>query len=317
MSSSGVSESTIAVRRPGWRERLRAWWHGHDLPAEPLDEAPSAAAVPAADLSADLSEPTIRAWPPMRQAVAQAVFGDGLITPGGEEAVHRLLKPLGLNERMTVIELGAGLGGITRLMAREFKLWATGFEADPVLAAAAMELSTKAGLAKKAVIKCQALDRVDVRAGTVDCAVAKESLWLVADKPGLFAHLRRLLKPTGQISFSDFMHAGDPQAPDLAGWAAGEPFAPHLISAADYRKLLEDRKLEVRVMEDVTAEYSQSVLAAFAAHADHVKAHGAEPAWRAWVVSEGELWGRRLAALQSGALRVYRCYARATGGSGV
>ena len=316
MSSSGVSESVEAVRRPGWRERLRAWWHGHDLPVEPPAEAPAAAVapMPVVEASADAGEPTIRGWPPMRQAVVQAVFGEGLITPGGEEAVHRLLKPLGLNERMTVIELGAGLGGVTRLMAREFKLWATGFEPDPVLAAAAMELSTRAGLAKKAVVKCQPLDRVDARAGTIDCMVAKESLWLVADKPALFAHLRRLLKPTGQISFSDFMHAGDPKAPDLLGWAAGEPVAPHLLSSADYRKLLEDLKLEVRIMEDMTAEYSQAVLAAFAAHADHVKAHGAEPAWRAWVVTEGELWGRRLAALQSGALRVYRCYARATGG---
>src|SRR3546814_19255546 len=84
--------------------------------------------------------------------------------PGDEEKNLRLVKPLALNPAHTVIDVGAGLGGATRLIAEKFDIWITGLESDREVADKGMELSTMAGLAKRAPIHHFDSDRSNGRA---------------------------------------------------------------------------------------------------------------------------------------------------------
>src|SRR3546814_16629878 len=83
----------------------------------------------------------------MRLEVMQQIWGKGMSGPGDEEYILRLVKPLALNPAHTVIDVGAGLGGATRLIAEKFDIWITGLESDREVADKGMELSTMAGLA--------------------------------------------------------------------------------------------------------------------------------------------------------------------------
>jgi cyclopropane fatty-acyl-phospholipid synthase-like methyltransferase len=211
---------------------------------------------------------------------------------------------------MTVIELGAGLGGLARVVASETGAYVTAFEADATLAKAGMELSTKHGLSKKAAIKHAPSTSVEVRPKSVDAVLAKEAFFTIEDKPALFGAIRKALKPGGQLMLSDFMLAGDASGPAITAWAEKEPLTPFLWSIPAMRASLEELGLVVSIVEDVTAEYRAAAIGAFANLAERINSGEIGERMCPWAICEGELWSRRLALLASGEVKMVRLYAR-------
>src|SRR5215468_8284890 len=124
-------------------EKFHAWWEGYELP--PKDEAePQAAAAAAPAPGGDA--PPGDAWSKSRIKVAELIWGDGFNFPGSADHVVELVKPFGLNKEKSLLDLGCGLGGGTRAIAKEFGTYVEGMEHSPALAKAGMEMSEKAGL---------------------------------------------------------------------------------------------------------------------------------------------------------------------------
>ena len=125
---------------PSFKTRLKAWWEGYDpadlmaeaLPVEPVLVTATPAEAPPAEVP-PLEQPHIK--------VAQQIWGEGFMRPGGAAAILTLVKPFAINPSMTVMEFGAGLGGGTRAVSAEFDVWVHGFEPDPILAAGGHELT--------------------------------------------------------------------------------------------------------------------------------------------------------------------------------
>src|SRR5690349_23629803 len=92
-------------------------------------------------------------WPRARIAVAEALWGEGFLLPGGGEEVVRLAKPLGLSTASSLLLIGAGTGGPPRHIAAELGVWVTGYEANPRLVALANERSQRAGLGRRAQVE--------------------------------------------------------------------------------------------------------------------------------------------------------------------
>lgn len=288
--------------------RLRAWWEGEE-PGRP------AAAAPEPEAAAKVEEPplVLKGWSEERIGVVQQIFGEGMTGPFDEEMVQQMIVPLCLNEKMTVVELGAGLGGFTRHVVRQTGTYVTGFEPDAMLAACGSALSSRLGMAKKAAIVHAPKDAYEVRQRTVDAVVSKEALFTVENKKQLLHLLRKSLKPGGQLLFSDFMLEGDPTGPEILVWQAHEPVQPHLMRPAEYRAELEKLEFEVRVMEDVTEAYMAALTQAFAGFAERLRQAPAGEDRRALGLREAELWNRRARLLRSGQVRVHRVYARLNG----
>ena len=91
-------------------------------------------------------------WDSYRVALAQAVWGEGFLAPGGRDFLSALVKPLELQPGMSLLELGAGLGGGGRVLAKRFRVLVNGLEADRRLAQAGMALSAKARQGKTAPV---------------------------------------------------------------------------------------------------------------------------------------------------------------------
>src|SRR5690606_22506608 len=103
--------------------------------------------------------------------------------PGDTAHVLELVKPFALDPAMTMVDLCAGLGGGMRAVVEAFGVWVDGLEPDRELAEAGMQISTMAGLAKKAPISHYAPESLDLRAGTVDCLLCRQLLHRLDDKP--------------------------------------------------------------------------------------------------------------------------------------
>jgi cyclopropane fatty-acyl-phospholipid synthase-like methyltransferase len=301
--------------------RLRAWWHGDDVAGNKAGEDGSEASSDSSKETPDSEDADsgpqivktkaerIERWTNERMTIVEKVWGDGMLTPGGSELVLRLVNPLGLNQLKQLLEIGPGLGGAARAIASEYDTYVTGFEPDPTLAATGKARSNDKGMGKRAIIEPYTATALDKCRTRFDGMFSKEALYLIEDKATLFKFLPRLLKPRGEIVFTDYMLAEpDSKDPALVAWLDGEPSTPHPWQWSQYEALCKKNRLDVRVHEDVTAEYCGFIVNAWRTFQSTLSVDLA-PGDARVVMDEIALWQRRRMALESGALRVLRVHA--------
>jgi cyclopropane fatty-acyl-phospholipid synthase-like methyltransferase len=287
--------------------RLKAWWEGSDVVVQAQDKP---AALPKQPRQAVGFRDPARPWETSKSLVLQALWGNGFSHPGGLEFAIYIAKPFALNAAMTVIDLSAGLGGGTRAVAEKFDVWVTGLEEDEQLATVGMELSNLAGMGKKAPISRYEPQKFEFKPGSCDCMIARELFFRIVDKRRLFAQIAEGLKHGGQIVFTDFAMRDGKSAlhPAIIEWMKAETPNPAPWSVEDVSVVLRGAKLESRVNEDISDQYRSMAVGAWSAYAKHVNgAIGPEEA--TCLTDAMELWAKRIAAIDSGELRVCRVHA--------
>ncbi len=320
-----------ATKKPaGWmapgssmRAKLHAWWEGYEYveppkpaaPATPSEAPPPAPASPV--VHPDPVMPPMDgkvvvkdAWPPERVKVAQLVWGDGFTFPGGEIFALELARALRLADGATAMDLGCGLGGGTRAMAREFGAWMEGYDLSLDLAKAGNAASRDAGMERKAPIGL--LDVVDgsFKPKRYDGAVVRNVFSLVSEKPKLLARIRHGLKPDGRLVVADWtVSHEDAMGPALEAYRLGEATAPRLSTLERFVAQLAEAGFHVHASEDATDAFRAIVLEGWA-RIDAIVARGdLAPAEGKALMEEARLWSRRIAALASGELRFARLLA--------
>ena len=284
--------------------RLKAWWDGNQVKVNPR-AAESFDEMGAADGGGLGSEP----WSDARIALAQDVWGEGRVAPGDDAYLCELVAPLALTEHMEMLDIGAGLGGASRVVAAHFKCRVRGFEPDPRLGAAGALLTEESKLAGRARILSWDDPGFPPEPESVDCIFSKDFFYLVENKPSLLAKLANALKRPGQLLFTDFVLASeDGPRGDVEAWTEVDPERPQLWTAARYEKLFADLGLEHRISLDVSDRVKQTVVKGWAQFLRSDKRGGPGDHRAPAMVREVELWTRRMAALQSGQLRVYRFF---------
>ena len=293
------------------KTKFMAWWEGYDLSGSrrkrEKQEAKDANEAESTNALAGMNRHGKPLWSANRIEVAEKIWGPGFVLPGGVELITTLLKPLGLNPAMTVLELGCGLGGATRVMAAT-GCWATGLEASPFLAEQGMLRSTKAGLGKQAPV--QVYDPENLKyAKRVDAVFAKDVFYTIKDKSTLFDRVEAILKPRGQFLFTDYVI--DPEkrnAPAIVSWCDREPLEPNLWTLQGALDAFAQCNLDLRVHEDITAPHRAQILAAIKSLTEHLEKHYLDKETKINVIDEVETWAQRVAALGAG-LKCYRFYA--------
>ena len=312
---SAIAAETGRSRIP-FRIRFSAWWEGYDpedlYPGDPERLEFDTGRKPAAAASKERSGPKTKVplWTADRIQVVERLWGAGMHTPGGEDHVQSLVKPFSLNPTMTVLDLGAGLGGCARAMAKAYGSWVTGLEQWKILAEAGMERSRLAGLDKKAPVDFYDPATLALKPNGYNCVFAKEAFFTLPDKIRLFEAVAQALRPGGQLCFTDYVTPETAGAtPPVETWRSHEPLEPHLCSSQDTLELLQQNRLDVRICEDITDMHQALVLQGWRDLTQALKPGSVAPETVPHLVNEAELWARRGAVLRSGDLRVYRFYA--------
>ena len=240
----------------------------------------------------------------------ETIWGPGFIGPGGSEHVLKLVQPFGMNSSMNVLDLGAGLGGPARAIAEDSKAWLTGMEGSDALAIAGMERSTNAGMSKKAPVNHTDFETIELRPNFFDRVFSKEALFTVADKERLFKMVFTALKNEGQFVFTDYMvreRGAESQA--VKDWIAHEPVQPHLWSPDRTEAYLKRLTFDIRVVEDITKGARRRIFEGWQKFIDTHEPGSIPDELVPSLVDEAEHWARRVAALDSGNIRMYRIYA--------
>ncbi|MGF1624601.1 MAG: methyltransferase domain-containing protein [Alphaproteobacteria bacterium] len=292
--------------------RIRAWWHGVDVEdlVAPADRDADALAAPDAGAPVAEPEPPKSMWSEDRIAAVEALWGHGHVRPGGDTFTLNFVRPMGLTPAMSIIDMRAGLGGAARALVDTFGLWIAGYEPEEALAAAGHERSIYGGMARKAPIQAYQPATLELKANRYDAAIAFELFSHIRDKTGLFERIVASLKEPGQIMFTEFAlkSRGEP-TPEIVAWREAEPEISDLWTLREYREMCEDAKLDLRICDDFSDDYRRAALLGWAAAIEQFRPGKQEPNVVALMSEELERWSRRLAAIESGDLRVVRIHA--------
>lgn len=310
-ATRSTEDETVA---PTLKDRFLAWWEGHDVQRRRREAAEEAAAAGAGagSLQAGDGKHMNRKgkplWTATRIEVVEKIWGPGFSSPGGDEFIPTIVKPLGLNPAMSVLDIGAGLGGATRAMAKQYGTWVTGLEGNPVLAEAGMFRSQKSGLARQSPVMSTDLENFTWNK-RVDAIFSKETFYMIRNKDRLIDSIEAILKPRGQLLFTDYViDPGHARGRDFDGWIHAEPVEPAPWTVEQYAGALAQRNLDIRITEDNTDTHRALILTAIQELVKHLETVSMDHDTKLAVVEEVEMWARRVAALSSG-LRYYRFYA--------
>jgi sarcosine/dimethylglycine N-methyltransferase len=136
---------------------------------------------------------------------------------GGSEAVDRLLPSLHLAPEMTVLDIGSGLGGPARQIARSSGCTVVGVDITSAYVDTAQALTRTAGLDNHVSFICSDIAALD-RDG-FDAAYTMHVQMNVADKKTFFAEVARRLRPGARFATFEVCLTGDSQPTPPLPWS--------------------------------------------------------------------------------------------------
>jgi cyclopropane fatty-acyl-phospholipid synthase-like methyltransferase len=304
--------SSNGVPKVPFKQRFLAWWEGVEAPAAP--PWPKQARVAEAEAEASPQPIKLEPWENAVIRVRHAIWGEGFRWPGGVPFVLELVKPFAINNSMSILDFGCGAGGGLRAITKEFDVWTTGVERDKATAELGKMLSTRAGLERKAEVQLYDHENFVSRQGGYDCVLSKETLYKFDQREVILARLENNLKTRGQLTIADYLR-GDKTSPDDPLLKAAFGNTPPLWTKVEYEKRFTELKFDLRVSEDITDKYRAMALEALDQVTREREGKSVIRTFPEDFLKEVESWGRRIAAMEGGALKVFRFYGIKMGSS--
>jgi ubiquinone/menaquinone biosynthesis C-methylase UbiE len=178
-------------------------------------------------------------------AIDEFHFGWGPVTA-------ELANDAGFTPSMHVLDIGSGIGGPARHVARACGCRVTGVDLTEDFVTAANALTRRCGLADRVAFKTGSALALPFPEASFDGAMLMHVGMNIADKPALFAEARRVLKPGGTFVVYDLMRSREAPIPYPMPWAASADTS-FVEPAHTYRTLLEATGFRIEREEDRAA----------------------------------------------------------------
>lgn len=134
-----------------------------------------------------------------------AVWGNGFLSPGGEEEVVEIIGNLDLGGR-TVLDVGFGTGGPAIVLAGQLGAERViGIDVEAPLLARATKNVEAAGLSDRIALRLVEPGPLTFEDDCFDVVFSKDSIIHIPDKPAFFLEVRRVLRPGGVFAASDWL----------------------------------------------------------------------------------------------------------------
>ena len=190
----------------------------------------------------------------------------------GRAATLELARGAAIDSSMRVLDVGGGVGGTSRCLAREFGCRVTGIDLTDEYCRVAAMLSSRIGLAGLVEYRRGDATNLPFAEASFDVVWSEHAAMNIPDKTRLYEEMYRVLSPGGTLAIYDVL-AG-PSGPVLfpVPWAR-TPETSFLATPDELRTLLERAKFEILTWSDTT----EAALAWFASLAETIDKEGLPP----------------------------------------
>ena len=179
---------------------------------------------------------------------------------GQRNATVRLAQLAGVGGAQHVLDVGCGIGGPSRFLAKQFGCRVTGLDLTAEFVEVASMLARRTGLAGK--VNYRQGDALDLpfADASFDLVWSQNAAMNIADRDRLYAEMRRVLKPAGRLAIQDVAAGpgGEPYYP--TPWAKDKSIS-FLFPPQVTREKLERAGFRVLAWHDPTRESLEQALA--------------------------------------------------------
>jgi cyclopropane fatty-acyl-phospholipid synthase-like methyltransferase len=172
----------------------------------------------------------------------------------GLPATVELADRLPIKAGQVILDIGCGLGGPARYMAKRFQCNVSGVDITEPFVDAANKLTALLRMQGQVKIGHGDGQRLPYPDSHFDGAYTQHVTMNVADRPRFFTEAYRVLKPGAFFALTEhgLGPKGDPHYP--VPWSA-DGSGSHLVTPSETRAILEETGFEAIVVEDTGAKY--------------------------------------------------------------
>jgi MPBQ/MSBQ methyltransferase len=170
----------------------------------------------------------------------------------GREATQELASRLNLDASMHILDVGSGLGGASRYLATTFGCRVTGLDLTEEYCRVAWMLADRLGLGGQITYRQGSALAMPFEDAMFDVVWTQHASMNIADKAGLYAEMRRVLKPGGLLAIYDILAGPGGPVHFPVPWAR-QPRISFLVTPDELRRLLEQTGFHVAHWRDTTA----------------------------------------------------------------
>ncbi|MEA2741623.1 MAG: methyltransferase [Acetobacteraceae bacterium] len=151
-----------------------------------------------------------------------------------------------------VIDIGSGIGGPSRYLAKTYGCRVSGVDLTPEFVATAAALTQRVGLSERVDFRQGSALELPFPDASFDLAWSQNVAMNIADRPRWYAEMYRVLKPRGRLAIQD-VAMGNGDALDFPVMWADRPEISFLRTPEDTRVMLEAAGFRVLRWVDNTA----------------------------------------------------------------
>jgi len=171
----------------------------------------------------------------------------------GFQATVELAALCNISPQTKVLDIGSGLGGASRYLAKNFGCHVTGIDLSPEFVEASRYLTRRTGLEANAKFEVADAINMPFENETFDLAWTQHVAMNIEDRSALYAEIRRILKPDGRLAIFDIVKGKNDEIVFPMPWAATKATS-FLLGFEEMQKVLLQAHFEIIHWKDKTAE---------------------------------------------------------------
>lgn len=187
-------------------------------------------------------------------SLLEIIWGKGYMAPGGPGNVAKMLvglRPAGKR----ILDIGCGIGGPAFEMVSAHGAFVVGIDLEAPLIERAVARAVDTGIDDRCEFRVVEAGPLDFDDASFDIVMSAGAVTQTEDKLGLFAEIRRVLKPGGWFSCYEWMNSGADYSDDMRYWFRMEGLTYAMQTLERYGEQLEETGFENVQTRDATDWY--------------------------------------------------------------